>query len=110
VSEQSLSEKIAALPAEERAARYLQVVREQGISMATQKRWLDEKDEKIASLQSQLAACRARVEAAEKALQRFMDAAVIDPQMDGAKLMGWRRSELDRIWQELRHPTTEGED
>lgn len=55
MSEQSLSEKIAALPAEERAARYLQVVREQGLSMATQKRCLDEKDETIASLRQRVA-------------------------------------------------------
>lgn len=55
MSEQSLSEKIAALPAEERAARYLQVVREQGLSMATQRRWLDEKDETIASLRQRVA-------------------------------------------------------
>lgn len=65
MSEQSLSEKIAALPAEERAARYLQVVREQGLSMATQKRCLDEKDETIAAL-------RQRVADLTQALERVM--------------------------------------
>lgn len=65
MSEQSLSEKIAALPAEERAARYLQVVREQGLSMATQKRCLDEKDETIAAL-------RQRVADLTRALERVM--------------------------------------
>lgn len=63
--EQGLRAKIAALPAEERAARYLQVIHEQGLSMATQKRWLDEKDEKIVALERQLAEADAAIAKAD---------------------------------------------
>ena len=69
MSEDGLAAKIAALPTEERASRYLKVIQDQGLSMATQKRWLDEKDEKIARLTERCDAYRAVVDAARKLRQ-----------------------------------------
>ena len=55
MTDEGLAAEIAALPPEERATRYLKVIQDQGLSMATQKRWLDEKDAEIDRLRKALA-------------------------------------------------------